>query len=223
MKRVSLLFAAAIFFAIFSVSLGEAGSPPLPKGKTIAVLVKGTQSHAAAARSILLKGLIDGGYRAVDEKQLERIRRSKAAALALEGNVEAILKLGRTYGFPFFFREHGRTETGPERIQPVYCHGHVLCLGMLFVQRKTDFRGNRICQGDRIHPRGSRPEGCRNCRTGPGGGDPRKENFGTAGGRRHQVHSFHIAGPELRRSPRHSGELPYGRGLVRLPCPVECR
>ncbi len=99
MKRVSLLFAAAIFFAIFSVSLGEAGSPPLPKGKTIAVLVKGTQSHAAAARSILLKGLIDGGYRAVDEKQLERIRRSKAAALALEGNVEAILKLGRTYGF----------------------------------------------------------------------------------------------------------------------------
>ena len=99
MKRFSLLFAAAVFFALFSLSSGEAGSPPLPKGKTIAVLVKGTPSHAAAARSILLRGLIDGGYRAVDEKQLERIRRSKAAALALEGNVEAILKLGRTYGF----------------------------------------------------------------------------------------------------------------------------
>ena len=71
----------------------------LPKGRTIAVLVQGVPAHAASARAIFLRALLDGGYKAVDEKQLERIRASKAAALALDGNVEAILKLGRTYGF----------------------------------------------------------------------------------------------------------------------------
>lgn len=77
----------------------SAQGAPLPKGKTIAVLVQGVPAHAASARAIFLRALLDGGYKAVDEKQLERIRASKAAALALDGNVEAILKLGRTYGF----------------------------------------------------------------------------------------------------------------------------
>lgn len=77
----------------------EALGAALPQGKTIAVLVRGTPSHAAAARSLLVRALLDGGYRAVDEKQLEKIRRSKAAALALEGNVDAILQLGRSFGF----------------------------------------------------------------------------------------------------------------------------
>lgn len=77
----------------------EALGAALPQGKTIAVLVRGTPSHAAATRSLLVRALLDGGYRAVDEQQLEKIRRSKAAALALEGNVDAILQLGRSFGF----------------------------------------------------------------------------------------------------------------------------
>ena len=43
--------------------------------------------------------MIAKGYKVVDPKKLEAIRRSKAAALALDGNVDAIMKLGRQYGF----------------------------------------------------------------------------------------------------------------------------
>ena len=102
MRRFALLFLAlGMALLLFPAGSSECSSIPVPRDKTIAVLVKGNASHAAAARAILVKSLIEGGYRAVDEKQLERIRQNKAAALALEGNVDAILRLGRTYGFSF--------------------------------------------------------------------------------------------------------------------------
>lgn len=94
-KILAVCMAVAFFFTL--LPSGEARAE-LPKGKTIAVLVKGT-SHAPLARSILVRALLDEGYKAVDEKQLERIRQNKAAILALEGNIEAIMALGRTFGF----------------------------------------------------------------------------------------------------------------------------
>jgi len=94
-KRFALFLLVVSFFALLPSGAARA---ELPKGKTIAVLVKGT-SHAPLARSILIRALLDEGYKAVDEKQLERIRQNKAAILALEGNVEAIMSLGRTFGF----------------------------------------------------------------------------------------------------------------------------
>ncbi len=94
------IFRGIVFLCIFFLFPAHPGEgAALPKGRTIAVLVQGVPAHAASARAIFLRALLDGGYKAVDEKQLERIRASKAAALALDGNVEAILKLGRTYGF----------------------------------------------------------------------------------------------------------------------------
>lgn len=96
----TLTLGGILFFCmVLLLPAPSAEGAPLPKGKTIAVLVQGVPAHAASARAIFLRALLDGGYKAVDEKQLERIRASKAAALALDGNVEAILKLGRTYGF----------------------------------------------------------------------------------------------------------------------------
>ncbi len=94
-KTLAICMAA---FAIFLLVPSVAARAELPKGKTIAVLVKGP-SHAALARSILIRALLDEGYKAVDERQLERIRENKAAILALEGNVEAIMELGRTFSF----------------------------------------------------------------------------------------------------------------------------
>jgi hypothetical protein len=94
---------AALIIAILAVisSLGGVyAEGPLPKGKTIAVIVRGASSqHARSAEAILINALIQGGYKAVDQKRLETIRQNKAAALALDGNVDAILKLGQTYGF----------------------------------------------------------------------------------------------------------------------------
>ncbi|PIE54317.1 MAG: hypothetical protein CSA35_06230 [Dethiosulfovibrio peptidovorans] len=71
----------------------------LPKG-SIAVLVKSaSRQEAAQVASIFTQKLIAKGYKVVDPKKLQAIRKSKAAALALEGNVDAIMKLGRRYGF----------------------------------------------------------------------------------------------------------------------------
>lgn len=72
----------------------------IPKKGSVAVLVKGPSAqHAASAASIVTQQLIAKGYKVVDPQKLESIRRSKAAALALDGNVEAIMKLGKQYGF----------------------------------------------------------------------------------------------------------------------------
>ena len=79
----------------------------LPSG-SIAVLTRASsdwfearhaEQHAASVASILTRELIAKGYRVVDPNTLANIRRNKAAALALQGNVDAIMNLGRQYGF----------------------------------------------------------------------------------------------------------------------------
>ncbi len=72
----------------------------IPKNGSIAILAKGPSSqHAASATSIVTQEFLAKGYKVVDPQKLESIRRSKAAALALQGNVEAIMQLGKQYGF----------------------------------------------------------------------------------------------------------------------------
>ncbi|HDQ92630.1 MAG TPA: hypothetical protein ENN89_00750 [Synergistetes bacterium] len=85
---------------LFVIALPGFCDGALPRGKTIAVLVRSSSSqHARSAEAILINSLIQGGYKAVDKDRLESIRHNKAAALALEGDVDAILKLSQTYGF----------------------------------------------------------------------------------------------------------------------------
>ncbi len=80
----------------------------LPKGKNLAMVIYenagGYQTTAAtgSAEAIIKQALINNGYPVVNEAQLAKIRQSKAAMLALDGNVDAILSLGRTYGIRIF-------------------------------------------------------------------------------------------------------------------------
>ncbi len=80
----------------------------LPKGKNIAMVIYenagGYQATAAtgSAEAIIRQALINNGYPVVNEAQLAKIRQSKAAMLALDGNVDAILSLGKTYGIRIF-------------------------------------------------------------------------------------------------------------------------
>ena len=95
MSFVALLAAVLILFP----NTGDAAGP-LPRGKTIAVIVRGASAQQArSAEAILISSLIQGGYKAVDQDRLETIRKNKAAVLALDGDVDAILKLSQTYGF----------------------------------------------------------------------------------------------------------------------------
>ena len=74
-------------------------SAPLPKKGSIAVLVNGSSpQHAESALSIMIQQLTAKGYKIVDQNKLAQIRRSKAAQYALEGNVDAIMKLSSQYG-----------------------------------------------------------------------------------------------------------------------------
>ena len=83
----------------------------LPNG-SIAVLVKSASAQEAAqTASVFTRQLLAKGYKVVDPKKLEAIRRSKAAALALDGNVDAIMKLGRQYGFSTMITAQVETES----------------------------------------------------------------------------------------------------------------
>jgi hypothetical protein len=74
-------------------------SAPLPRKGSIAVLVKGpSEQHTASALSIMIQQLTAEGYKIMDQNKLAQIRKSKAAQYALEGNVEAIMKLSSQYG-----------------------------------------------------------------------------------------------------------------------------
>lgn len=89
---------ALVLILILCLASGAAHAA-LPKG-SIAVLVKSTSAQEAAqTASVFTRQLIAKGYKVVDPQKLEAIRRSKAAALALDGNVDAIMKLGKQYGF----------------------------------------------------------------------------------------------------------------------------
>ncbi|MDR1649490.1 MAG: CsgG/HfaB family protein [Synergistaceae bacterium] len=109
---VLVLYAASIFFCFRPVEAAikkklpasapraeAARSAPLPKKGSIAVLVKGpSEQHTASALAIMVQHLTARGYKVVDQNKLAQIRKSKAAQYALEGNVDAIMKLSSQYG-----------------------------------------------------------------------------------------------------------------------------
>lgn len=106
--RSGLLLALLFAFTAFPLHAESA----LPKDKSVAVLVRSASAqHGATVEAILIRALLDGGFRAVDQRQLERIRQAKAAALALDGDVEAILELSRSFGFQVLLS--GRAEVAP--------------------------------------------------------------------------------------------------------------
>ena len=74
----------------------------LPKKGDIAVVVEGDDDQQIrTVETIIIETLVSRGYRVVDEAKMKRIRvaaaRAKAARLALEGNVEGILKINAGY------------------------------------------------------------------------------------------------------------------------------
>ena len=96
-KRWGAGFALALGLVLCMV-LGAAHAA-LPNG-SIAILVKSASAQEAAqVASVFTRQLLAKGYKVVDPKKLDAIRRSKAAALALDGDVDAIMKLSRQYGF----------------------------------------------------------------------------------------------------------------------------
>lgn len=100
--RVGILVLVAL---LAGKSAADAGA--LPKGKAVAVVIAetaGILSNAAVgtAETLVKQTLMQNGYPVVNEAQLAKIRKSKAAALALDGNVDAILSLGKKYGVKIF-------------------------------------------------------------------------------------------------------------------------
>ncbi len=80
----------------------ENGRSVLPKKGDIAVVVTGDNpQHVKTAEAIIVEMLRSNGYRVVDEAKMRRIRqaaaRAKAARYALEGNVDAIMRLNASY------------------------------------------------------------------------------------------------------------------------------
>ena len=78
------------------------GRSVLPKRGDIAVVVTGDDpQHVKTAEAIIIEMLRSNGYRVVDEAKMRRIRqaaaRAQAARYALEGNVDAIMRINANY------------------------------------------------------------------------------------------------------------------------------
>jgi hypothetical protein len=105
MWRIACLLGVVLLLGMSCAVCAE----PLPKGKPIAILISETSGNilnpgaaVGTAEAIVKQELVAAGYPVVNEDQLAKIRRSKAAALALDGNVDAILSLGKQYGVRIF-------------------------------------------------------------------------------------------------------------------------
>ena len=125
-KKSALLFCVLISLAFFGTAYGlglkgkldnrvsapreyagadsvtNNGRSVLPKKGDIGVIVEGSNAqHIRTAEAAIIEMLVSHGYRVVDEAKMKRMRaaaaKAKAARYALEGNVEAILKLNASY------------------------------------------------------------------------------------------------------------------------------
>ena len=98
-KKFFILMGVCLAFVLmFRMALSAEAA--IPKNGSVAVLTKGySPQYNASTASIITRELIASGYKVVDPATLDKIRRSKAAAAALNGDVNAIMNLGRQYGF----------------------------------------------------------------------------------------------------------------------------
>ena len=128
-----------------SPSKAETFSPaPLPKKGSIAVLVQGpSEQHTASALSIMIRQLTSKGYKVMDQNKLAQIRRSKAAQYALEGNVDAIMKLSSQYGISTTVT---MTVTAGEPVENEF----LLLTGTASVAVKAISSGRAMLYGDTI-------------------------------------------------------------------------
>jgi hypothetical protein len=91
------LFAVMLIAGMFCFCVSQAGAA-IPKKGSIALIVGGDdEQYIESVQAILIRELKANGYKVVDEKKLAAERKSQAARLALQGDVNAILKLSSKY------------------------------------------------------------------------------------------------------------------------------
>ncbi|MDD4836633.1 MAG: hypothetical protein PHU72_05995, partial [Dethiosulfovibrio sp.] len=100
-----------LLWAVLSLLLcaGIAHGNPLPKGKAIAMVIYENSQDPfqqgldiGSAEAVVSRMLLEKGYPLVNQAQLKKIKESKAARLALDGDVEGIIKLGSSYNVRIF-------------------------------------------------------------------------------------------------------------------------
>ena len=95
-RIICAFFGVCCFVGIFTLFTAEAA---LPRDSSFAVLANGPSAmHVRTTEAVLTRQLLARGYRVVDPQRLDAIRRDRAARLALEGNVDAILRLSSGHG-----------------------------------------------------------------------------------------------------------------------------
>ena len=94
LKTFGVFFVISCFTMVFALHAEAA----LPKS-SFAVLANGpSPQHTKSTEAIVTRQLLNKGYKVVDPKKLEAIKRDRIARLALAGDVEAILKLSSGHG-----------------------------------------------------------------------------------------------------------------------------
>lgn len=101
---ILLFLTVLVSFLPFNSCYGEVLSK---KGK-IAVVLRGSGSlrkaDAIAAGSVVIRELVQRGYRVVDKNRLEAMKRSEAARLAFEGDADALINLWKKYQVRYYVK-----------------------------------------------------------------------------------------------------------------------
>lgn len=95
-----------LLMGLFSPLRAFGGS--LPKDGRVAVVMIGSgvlgRADVAGAASAIIRELSERGYPVVDKNRLDAMERSEAARLALDGDVDAIMALGKKFGVWYYVK-----------------------------------------------------------------------------------------------------------------------
>jgi len=96
--KLTIVFAFLGLCCLAGIFASHAAEAALPNN-SFAVLANGPSAqHTKSSEAIITSQLLAKGYKVVDPKKLEAIKRDRIARLALAGDVDAILKLSSGHG-----------------------------------------------------------------------------------------------------------------------------
>ena len=97
-KTICVFFGVLCVLCFLVIFAPHDAQAALPKNQ-FAVLANGPSAqHTKSTEAVITRQLLTKGYKVVDPKKLEAIKKDRIARLALAGDVEAILKLSSGHG-----------------------------------------------------------------------------------------------------------------------------
>ena len=149
LRKLVIVLSLVIALAVCDIAFGAA----LPSKGDIAVIVEGPDpQHVATAEAIIIDTLVYNGYRVVDEAKMRRIKlaaaKARAAQLAMQGNLAAILKINASYSVAATVI--ARVRAGEPVVNEFYLYTGTASAAIIAVTSRGVKLGGRTAQGKQV-------------------------------------------------------------------------